>query len=420
MPENKTFCLFPFFNLNNNSDGHIKLCCNISENIHVKDKDGRDFNLGTDDIDVIWNSDYMNTVRDKMLSGEKVKECYRCYEHELRSGHSSRTAVNIKWQNSEEVKCRLSQYKNDKTIDPLVSLELRLGNTCNLSCNTCWGYSSSKSHDERVHMLKSPISDNAIKISLQAELNVPKDMNKWFKSDTYSNNMMKSAKNLKRLYMTGGEPTLIKENVTFLRYLIECGNTQCHISFTTNGMTSDSYLLSLLSNFPNCEIQISCDAVGDQAQYVRYPTIWTEFANNVDSMLALANARIVFFTVISAYNLHSLPNVLTYLNELNNKREVFWSPILLDYAQYLHTHIWPRSERLVAAEELQKRVDELLNIKWIQPHIDRVLHFYRMDAEYTDRISTFLEYNSMLDANRGTSLAETFPEMSDFITYRKK
>ena len=93
----KTFCVFPFFNLNSNTDGSVKLCCNIRTNTHVKDHKGIEYNLGKDSIDSIWYSGYMNDVRRNMIDGVEIAECKDCYRQEELTGQSSRTSSNKFW-----------------------------------------------------------------------------------------------------------------------------------------------------------------------------------------------------------------------------------------------------------------------------------------------------------------------------------
>ena len=40
-------------NLNNNTDGSMKICCAQNENLHLKKDDGSTFNVATDDIDEV-------------------------------------------------------------------------------------------------------------------------------------------------------------------------------------------------------------------------------------------------------------------------------------------------------------------------------------------------------------------------------
>ena len=48
------------------------------------------FNFGYDSVDDIINSDEFKDIRRKMLKGEKVSGCERCYEHEENGNNSYR------------------------------------------------------------------------------------------------------------------------------------------------------------------------------------------------------------------------------------------------------------------------------------------------------------------------------------------
>ena len=417
----KTFCVYPFFGFNTNADGSVKLCCNIRTNKHVKKADGTDYNLGHDDINSIWNSEHMRDVRTKMLNGEEVNECSDCYRHERELGTSSRTGSNNIWGNDGAVVRRVQRFKFNGSIHPPASLELRAGNTCNLQCNTCWGYSSSKTNEERIQFLKLPDLSERLQQEWGVELTIPKDMNKWFKTDTYRENIKKSARDLQRVYMTGGEPTLIKENCSLLEYLVECGNTDCHVSFTTNGTTADTKILSLLNHFRNPEIQVSCDAVGDRAHYLRYPTVWNEYVDNVAKIAAIERVRLVYYTVVSAYNLYDLSNILRYVDSVGAHREVTWVPIFLDYPDYMRTAIWSIEMRQDALQKIEETWNSCDNIKRLinqpglwEPTWSKIQSHYLATENENARLSklnTFHECNSILDKSRNLSFNNIFPEL---------
>ena len=80
--DSKTFCPFPFMNLNNNTDGSMKICCAQNENLHIEKDDGTKFNVGVDNIDDIWNSAHMRSIRKRLLAGEQIQECNVCWNVE--------------------------------------------------------------------------------------------------------------------------------------------------------------------------------------------------------------------------------------------------------------------------------------------------------------------------------------------------
>ncbi len=415
----KTFCVYPFFNLNSNTDGSVKLCCNIRDNSHIKKSDGTEYNLGNDTIDQVWNNEHMQNVRWKMLVGEKVNDCKDCYRHEEMSGSSSRTESNKRYQNDVNVVRSVGEFlsNNIVPVKHLTSLELRLGNTCNLACNSCWGFSSSKVNEERLRILNKEPDNKKYQTMWAVENNIPTDINKWFKNATYRDSIKRLSPNLQRIYLTGGEPTLIKENRILLKDLIDSGNTDCYVSFTTNGTTADNELLDLMAYFPNNEIQISLDAVENQANYVRYPLDWKEFDSNVDKIASLPNVKIVFYTVVSAYNLFSLTDIWYYLNHKAMHRPIGWYPIFLDNPDFMRTTIWNLDVRKNAVNKMKHAVTNIRNLRLNvgEEAFQKVYDYYLSEEYQQDKLKEFIEFNSILDKHRGTDFSSTFIELSCLI-----
>ena len=414
-----TFCIYPFFNLNSNTDGSVKLCCNIRENDHIKKDNGSDYNLGHDSIDSIWNSDYMQTVRQNMLTGKPVKECKDCYRHEELSGSSSRTTSNSVYENNETIADNIDQFLTNGRVPvkQLASLELRLGNTCNLACNSCWGYSSSRVNQEKLAILDNLPAKHQYQTIWSVERQIPAAINHWFKTDVYKNNIQTVAASLERVYITGGEPTMIKENRTLLRNLIDTKNTNCLVSFTTNGTTADSELIDLLTQFPNNEIQISIDGIEDQAHYIRYPLDWKEFSSNVQTIAKLDNVNLVFYTVVNAYNLRSIDRIWHYLDSLSETRPIRWYPIFLDNPTMMRTTIWPRIMRKNIVELLKQSHAKL---KFLPTYVDtsvfeKLFEYYDSEEYQESGLEKFIELNSILDQQRKTDWRQTFPELDSLI-----
>jgi len=412
----KTFCVFPFFNLNSNTDGSVKLCCSVRDNSHIKKSNGSDFNLGKDSLEEIWNNEHMQNARWKMLIGEEVADCKDCYRHEKLSGSSSRTESNKKYQTDENIIRSVNDFliSSNVPLNRLNSLELRLGNTCNLSCNSCWGGSSSKVNEERQRILSKETDNKKYQVMWASENNISSAINKWFKNEVYIENLKKVSGNLKRIYLTGGEPTLIKENRVLLKDLIDSNNTDCFVSFTTNGTTAENELLDLMSHFPNNEIQISLDGVRDEGHYIRYPLDWDEFDTNFNLISSLPNIKIVVYTVISAYNLYSLPEIWHYLDQKAELRPVGWYPIFLDNPNFMRTSIWSKEMRKEAVSKMQEAVLTLRNLRrYVGDEVfQKIYEYYNSDELQLEKIPEFLEFNNLLDKHRGTNFSTTFFDIS--------
>ena len=177
-------------NLNSNTEGSVKLCCSINENLHVHDENEKELNFGTNSIEEIWNSEYMQTVRQQMLNGERPSACDVCWRLEDIGVQSSRQSA---WQEFKHANYDLTEIK--KINPPLPSsLELRLGNFCNLRCNSCWSLSSDRIRDERYKIVKQKSSDDWLSEEWSKEVNLADQQNwRWWENPEFLSTIKKLA-----------------------------------------------------------------------------------------------------------------------------------------------------------------------------------------------------------------------------------
>jgi len=366
------FCVLPWLNMNTNPNGNVKLCCSIAMDYFVANKD-RPFNLGYDDITQIWNGPHMQNVRNLHRQNNGSDDCLDCYKIEKLSGHSPRKGQNKIWverkNHDPELADYLTEVSNEKLysisdILPL-SLELRLGNQCNLKCVTCWGMSSSLIHEERKDMVKSgelmkrDLGWLQEKWTEDIEAVEKADMTEWYETDTFYKNFRLMAPKLRRLYTTGGEPTLIKANYRMLEELLAAGNNTCKIEFTTNMTTWNPKFYENLSKFENVEIQMSVDGVGTVAEYIRYGTKWDVVRENIKKVFEMAstrpNWRIVCYSVLQALNYQHITEIWEVLDEESKKyyKRVDWWPITLNYPAYLSLSVIPIEQRTASLPRIR-------------------------------------------------------------------
>lgn len=144
---NPSFCVRAFNNISIAPHGEVKLCCFARG---FAKKDGVHMSVNDSSLEDIWNSEYYHNVRQKMVRGEKLTECTRCYNEEAETGDSYRTRMNKDWQNGYLNRDRQSidelvagGLKDGERSTPPVSYDMQLGNICNFRCRMCsGGYSS--------------------------------------------------------------------------------------------------------------------------------------------------------------------------------------------------------------------------------------------------------------------------------------
>ena len=199
----------------------------------------------------------MVDIRTQLLQGEKPKACDVCWRLEDLGIQSSRQSAFVEY-NDIGIKRDPSMHSRP----PLPkSLELRLGNFCNLRCNSCWSLSSDRIHDERRKILRKDknlpgwIHDEWSKeVTLASKSNM-----NWWQDTNFDSTIKKLAPGLKRLYLTGGEPTLIRRNIEIMNMILQSGNADCYVALTTNLTHWNEEFYDTLVKFNNGEVQISID-----------------------------------------------------------------------------------------------------------------------------------------------------------------
>lgn len=439
-PESKThwmsknmnkFCVLPWLNLHTSPNGNIKLCCSIQYNSFVNNEQDTPFNFGRDPIESIWNSEYMNNVRKMHRANKGVSACSECYNVEKISGHSPRMGQNDEWLRRKEKDSYTAQVVdgisneevNDLDYLP-ISLELRLGNLCNLQCVTCYAMSSSPIYDERANLMSSGAVDNPDLAWLKGLWTGEKndvdrtDVKNWYETDIFYENFKKIAPRLKRLYTTGGEPTLIKANYKMMQMLLDAGNTDCAIEFTSNMTTWNYEFYSRLEKFKNVEIQMSLDGVGSVGEYIRYPSDLNRVKENIMKAVEIAsvkpNWKVKCYTVLQVLNFRQLIPIWEVLREAadTHTKHIDWWPITLYSPPFLSLATvpmdtrmqWLKEFKLLAAEFNSKVSYFRINESTMNPCIDSV-----KTPEYNPELhQQFKQYISVLDKSRSLNGMELF------------
>jgi len=392
---NDTFCVYPWINLHTSTDGRCKLCCHVYSEDYVK-LDNRDAILGKDNFNDIWYGDYMFDVRERMLNGRPVKECKRCYEHEEKGLESSR-----QWAN------KVYPISDVKVFDP-THLELRLGNHCNLKCNSCWSVSSDQIYKERKKILEDHEVPKWLSDQWNHEINSVEKFNwQWFETQEFKNFVNRVAPHLKRLYLTGGEPTLIEANKYVLDKIIESGNRDCHVAWTTNMTTWPEEFYSKLKFFNSSEIQMSIDGYKDHNRYIRYPTDWKKVEENFKkAQLLPGKVELKIYFVYQAWNVFDVKKLIAWV-EQNQNRRVDFVPIFLEHPDQLHSCVWPQHIKAKIIDDL-KTIKTNVHKDSVSQMINYTLNTNKYSVENLKRMKQFIE---ITDTFRKYKFNEAFPDL---------
>lgn len=397
---NASFCSLAWVGVTTDPDGTLRPCCVSGDRI-LKD-DGTPYNIGVDKLETIYNSNYYKRLRHDMLKGTKISGCDTCYNNE-NIGRESRRLIN-------------NEVFKDQVFDKTTSdinvqyLDLRLGNQCNLKCRMCSPMNSSMIEDEFKNNY-DPVLDKAYLKS-----NVM--LRDWYETTVFDDNINSHLPNLKTLYMTGGEPTLIKKNYDIMQRLIDCGrNEKVTLIINTNMTNSNPKFYQLLKQFKKVVIQMSIDATDDLATYIRHPSDFKVVDSTIKELLSIGdNISLVAGPVIQILNLNRLVELFDYLESFNrqsNKLVIDIRPGFVFMPEHNNIQYLPKQYKIDCYRKIYMWMMNNSKYQSIQFRntINALKNKCYDDGFDSDKLKNFLEFNTALDRIRNTSLEKANPEL---------
>ena len=204
----KSFCPLPWTHLATHPHGAITLCCEAEQLLgasHAKDNPDKFKDLHTEEYDFnnIHNNDNFNDVRLQMLAGTRPSVCTRCWDKEDAGQDSKRTIDSRKLNFNIDDANEITNEDGSLKEVSYEFVELRLGNHCNLACRTCNPISSSRWKKDWQ------------KAKFDERLILPQNLMDWPLDSKFWDSLLQHVKNLRVLYINGGEPLLVDKHKRF-------------------------------------------------------------------------------------------------------------------------------------------------------------------------------------------------------------
>jgi len=375
-----------------------------------------------------FNSPHMKEVRRKLCNGEKVDGCSKCYyQEEVLKQNSSRThtALEHKGLLGEEGYHKRIQsiIDNDfeSDIGP-VHLDLRLGNLCNLQCRMCNPHASSQIAKEHFELFDN--NDRYRKFWINGTgdaLDYLKIKNEWYESDFLWDEIISFIPNLTKVYMTGGEPTLVKGNFKFMQKCIDMGYAdKIYLSFNCNCTNINSKFLKLISQFHWVSINASLDGVGKTTEYQRYPSDWNTQVKNLTSFAKLSNVELIITPVLTLYNVLEPDRIIEFAKQFSIEHN---RPVKMDYLYDTTKVFSPTILPLEYRKPIAERVKPWLDDEWVNSSeltlnaIGTLIGLLETETmeDYKECLEQFKAITEIYDESRNQNFKETFPELYKII-----
>ena len=384
MTTSKTFCALPWMHIATSSSGNLRVCCNSTPGKNfITKKDGLPYKLYLDNLEEAWDSEVYTTIRKQMINGERPEMCQRCFGEEDVGIQSARQSWNKKWQKDKE-------YIIDAPFD-IKYVDLRLGNLCNLKCRMCNPYASNMWVKEW-NLVNTALSESEYK--RLSSMDWPEKEKTW-------ENLFSISHSVDEIYLTGGEPTVIKEQQKLLDYFIDNGTAKnVRLKYNTNLVKLPSWLIERWAHFKRVQLNCSIDATGALDHYIRYPSKWNTIVKNFEKIRQLPNAGIEIHCTVQMYNILRLSELIDWAKPYGHR--IYFN--ILNHPEELNIRVLPEHLKDQAAAQLQP----YLHLDKVQGIID-----YMYAEDWNDKYHKFLEYTNVLDSSRNENLFELIPEFKD-------
>lgn len=367
---NRAFCPMPWTGIMYNFDGTVKNCIRSAEPIG---------NIRDNDIEQILGNDHL--IKAHMRAEQKFARCNPCYDLE-----KDKNKFDI-------ISDRVFYLKELRDVDntlydtmnfALHTVDVRWSNLCNFACVYCSPECSSKWASERGVTILTPAD-----LQLQA----------------FKEYIFKRAAQLKHVYLAGGEPLLMKENLEFLE-LLQQVNPDVNLRINTNLSYVDTRIFESICKFKNVHWTISVEAMEQEFEYIRYGGKWTEFLDNLKIVKQLPH-KISFNMLHFLLNYQSIFGCVEFLQSLGFHNNSFIIGALLG-PEYLNIRHLPETVLNSVKNKLSEKIDQHPGYLLENSYQNMLFH---LNQPMEKDLAGSFEQLKIMDARRNLDSREIFKDL---------
>lgn len=381
-----TFCSMPWNHQFLDPSGRVKPCCRF-----VDAKRPSSNNLSNKTLTEIFEGPFMQGVRDKMLHGEQVPGCERCYQEEAAGKKSLRERYNA----SSDLPI---QELIDLSSPKIRWLELAISNDCNLACRMCDSRYSWKWHQEEIKSFGQPRA--------QLEYNqIDIDQLNPFIHD------------LVHLKFTGGEPLITPGHWKFLDRLLaerSCSNIMLNYSTNCTIMPKPEWI-EKWSKFKRVEFALSFDSINPcESEYIRWPSKFETTSKVTTKFLELKKSHgfdSLLRSTISVLNIWNMPETMAWWWAKDPGPNKTMNPTHLTYPEILSVTVLPKNLKIKIQDKFEN-----FQSQFDVPEISKSLSYIVKIMNRQDDSNLLPELRNYLqktDEFRAQNFAKSYPQFQE-------
>jgi pyruvate-formate lyase-activating enzyme len=345
----------------------------------------------------------MRGLREQFLAGEQPQTCRKCWNEE-RAGRTSKRMHTLDRMKNMGIS---SEWTAD--AKPLMFLDLKLGNICNLKCRICGSWSSSQFATEEINQLPRDEQKKSHAYTMLRAGAWPRENQQfWQQIDSVLTD-------IRYIEFTGGEPFMIEEHFAMLQGIVDRGIAhQVEIHYNTNGTQYPEKAPLIWRHFRAVEIAFSIDDLGDRFEYQRTNADWNQVLVNLTKFQTLRNnyhnITLQCCSTVNVFNIRYIDQLAHWIAQ-QQFNFVYWN--IMHDAWYFSIATLPDT----AKSELNEYLTSASVPAKFQADFKGIQDFMNGGAS-TDGFMLRMKIAD-LDRKRNTDFAQVSPEMAALIDYAK-
>ena len=376
MLTNPSFCPMPWSGLMYNFDGAVKNCIRSAGPLgNIKDQPIEQILTGNN-----------QSRQQQIVDQQPVETCQTCYN--LERGKKGFDHISDRIFYIRELKNTPVDTYQVGNFD-LQTVDVRWTNLCNFACVYCSPEFSSRWSEE-----------------LKIRHDVPDQQ----QLTDFKNYIYDHAGQLRHVYLAGGEPLLMKENLTLLEKL----NPEVNIRINTNLSKVDTQVFEAVCEFPNVHWTVSVETLAQEFEYIRYGGSWPDFLENLNKIKKLGH-KISFNMLHFLLNYNSIFDCVDFLTAQGFHNNSFVIGALLT-PEYLNIRHLPEDVLNSVKSKLQNRINQKPGYL-LEDSYQNMLHY--IDTPFEKNIKLSVDKLSELDQRRGIDSREIFKDLYKDINHGK-
>ena len=368
--QNKHFCSAPWTVLYVGMNGYTKPC---TRSVIYND-------LTSNTIEETLSSDKYKTLRGEILNDSITDNCKRCLSFENVTGAGKFSSLRNLYN---ELSIDSSVDYTDVSQFQLKALDLHWSSLCDLKCVTCWHEQSS---------------------SIAIEQNMPVKHTSPAVANKIIDYVVTNQSELNEIYMSGGEPTLIKYNLKLLKQIKKRPDLLVRVNSNMQ-WKQDNAIIQEILRFPNVMFTCSIDGLGEKFNYIRRGGNWNRTLDNIKFLQAQSNVDLRANTVFFVLTAQELPDIIDYFMQ-----EIGAIDHTINQVTMGQEKLRCRNLPTQIKKQVKSKLEDYLVKYSDNLNISGNLKNCLLELEY-DAVDDYTQYFDKIDQLQGSDWRKLYPEL---------